>query len=218
MSHETVNRRVESLTQHEFSVLKIFRESFRHSQGSTEFQSYPIEYLAKKGYLKGLPITERPPNFIFQYLKPPKNHDHDKSTEMLINASITSLWDVLYGYAHVYTEKEHAFKGKEGINDLIEFIASISISFDTNRQDKQRSRFTDAPRMMMTEFYDSFLDPHASQIRRYAVLGVDAGHPGYNEMFRDIKAYIKEDPASLHKLIPAWSLRHPHVDFLTNEI
>lgn len=216
MSIEGSERSRERITPDQLSVLKIFRESFRHSQGSPEFQQYPIEYLTKKGYLKGLPIPKTPPEYIHHLLKPPKNHDN--SVQVNITTSINSMWEILYGYAHVYAEKDHAMRGKEGINNLIECITNITIFFDTNRQEKPRPRITDAPPMMMTEYYDSFLDPHASHIRRYAVLGQDAGHLGYNEMFREIHTYIKDTQSSLKKLIPAWSRRHPHVDFLTNEV
>jgi hypothetical protein len=200
----------ETFSKQDQEKVSLIFNSFLHTQGSAEFHEYIFDYLKERGYLSQITMEEKIPQRIFNNMRKPKQHKQIEDTTFI--EEIGKAWDILNKYVTgVYGP---IFKEKPVEEGSIPYIAGVIAFFDRQYQEKVRVRNTENPAIQMTD-YDSIRDPHASHIRRYAKLGFDAGHPGFNHMYRDINDYFSNNPeaVSLTKLVTAWQPNHPGVNF-----
>ncbi|HLD83457.1 MAG TPA: hypothetical protein VI979_01225 [archaeon] len=184
---------------HDSEILKIFYNSFRHSQGFLELEGAIFEWLAGEGYLHGL-LEESPEGY--GKLSMPKGHI--QSNPEAVNSRFREAWNKMY------RKKGFRYGGFSPREIVASVLTTGIINADLNYQAKNRANRegSGCP--------DSYQDPHASFLRRYALTGVDAGHPAFNAMYAKVKeiALFGGSTANLPRLATAWERNHPGELFL----
>ncbi|MBS3054014.1 MAG: hypothetical protein J4431_00570 [Candidatus Aenigmarchaeota archaeon] len=180
-------------------ILRIFYNSFRHSQGFLELEGAIFEWLAGEGYLQGVP--EEPPEG-FGKLSMPKGHI--QRNPEAVNSRFREAWNRMHGKTDF---RYGGFSPREIVTSV---LTTGIINADLNYQAKKR------PNRDGTGAPDGYQDPHASFFRRYALQGADAGHPAFNAMYGQAKetAQFGGIVGNLPRLATAWESNHPGELFL----
>lgn len=192
---------MEKLTPEQIEVRQIFKLSFMHSQGSSSFQPHIFDYMRYFGFLKPMDIDEIP--LFLLDIKPPTNH------VVQVDASqVDALRFTFIGFKRYLGENPKLMTNYFKPDNHAHYLSAGLSNFDKRYQNDKRGvpPFTEN---ISIDLYDSYFDPHASFLRRYAVLGHPTGHPGYDQMYKHIAEFISDDLGYLDDLVKVWEPNHP---------
>jgi hypothetical protein len=194
---------------------ELFYQSYRFSQGSTSAQQDIFRWLGRKGYLDDLTLPKKAPDYILE-TKPMQNHVPQTSKQRV--KDIYQVWADLQA-----AQRDKNYVSKK----IIKEIYQKNLESDIAYQD-QRIRRPNRP-ISETVEPDSLKDPHASQLRRYAIHGESTKTNAFDEMYKEIRLLIEDDLSTLPKeprkrsesqkallrLLAGWEQNHPGEKFFT---
>lgn len=182
-------------------LYRLFYLSFRFSQGITELQASLFQWLKAERYLDSIAIPHELPSVIAHTSAPRR---HDVSGHMHQGHSLRHMWEEL----SATKDKEVETGGEELAEKIYRYMLDREIYYQSKRRP---GREPDASFVA-----DSSSDPHASLLRRHAIIGVPTGHAAYDVLFGRIKDVIQRDAnsnPSLRQLKDSWEKNHANESF-----
>lgn len=218
------------LADHEQKIFDIFTLSFRFSQGVPGGQAQIFQFLSAKGYLDGLVIPEKTPDYAYD-VPVPKTHSEKARTRVDNEGDINTAW----AYFHIAKENKAHLNHAENLPYILHGMLKQDIKF----QDKERPGKSIPEGKTVKP--DSNEDPHASFTRKYVISKHTTGHDAFNDMFEEIHAFMKDPdalasfqtlseepsdvpvvvhplPRAIQELRTKWEEKHPDYSFFPEAI
>lgn len=179
MAKPPEQREVHPLPERGQSVKELFRQSFRFSQGDPKLQGSIFSWLVFKGYIseKDVPSLDVP-SAIYN-VQPPRLHKDSRGGIDERKADIRETWHQLYERVRE-TDPDN-----ETSTHWAKYILSGIVDRDLKYQKEERP-----DRSGRVFPPDSPNDPHASLLRKFAILGESTGVDAYDILHAEIGAHV----------------------------
>jgi hypothetical protein len=171
------------LQSNERQLYNLAMQSFRYSQGHVFLQQELFSWMREKQFLDPiLPlINAEMPEYIFS-LRAPQKHKHESEGERKL--VVEEFWRKIR-FASLITPQDR-MTSEERSKKYEKSILGLMLDQDNKYQTHERQRRNGDEKNVP----DSSNDPHASFLRRHAVLGKPTGSREFDALFSDLKPLL----------------------------
>lgn len=178
MAKPPEQREVHPLPERGQSVKELFRQSFRFSQGDPNLQGTIFSWLVVKGYISENDVPIEVPSAIYK-VQPPRLHKDSRGGIDERKADIKEMWHQLY--ERVRETDPDSETSTNYAKDILSGIIYRDLKYQKEERPDRTGRVFPP---------DSPNDPHASLLRKFAILGESTGVDAYDILHAEIGVHI----------------------------